>query len=79
VRLSQVEADARWQREQKDREREAKEQAERRLSATRGVVTRIRNRVANGVCPCCNRTFADLHRHMASQHPEFVEMEQADE
>lgn len=28
-------------------------------------------RIRNGVCPCCNRSFKDVHRHMKSQHPEF--------
>lgn len=26
-------------------------------------------RVTNGVCPCCNRTFKNLARHMATKHP----------
>ncbi len=33
--------------------------------------TKFKNRIANGVCPCCNRTFQNLHEHMKSQHPEF--------
>lgn len=36
--------------------------------AIKGQFTKYRNRVANGVCPCCNRNFANLARHMASQH-----------
>jgi hypothetical protein len=39
------------------------EQAEekgRSLSATRGQVTKIKNRVAKGICPCCNRQFMNL-------------------
>lgn len=44
---------------------------DKRLSATKGVVTRIKNRVGHGVCPCCNRTFGDLSRHMATKHPTF--------
>src|SRR3990167_9140447 len=39
--------------------------AERSLSATRGVVTRQRNRAAAGLCPCCNRHFVAMERHMA--------------
>lgn len=35
----------------------------------KGKVTAIKNRVANGVCPCCNRTFQNLMRHMQDQHP----------
>lgn len=30
---------------------------------------RHKSRVKNGVCPCCNRSFANLRRHMASKHP----------
>lgn len=26
-------------------------------------------RVYNGVCPCCNRTFQNLHSHMQTKHP----------
>ena len=32
---------------------------------------KMRERVKNGVCPCCNRSFENLRRHMESQHPEF--------
>jgi hypothetical protein len=41
--------------------------------ATRGNVTKLKKRVANGVCPCCNRTFANLGRHMAGQHPDYAD------
>ena len=42
------------------------------LRAQKGVATRIKNRIARGVCPCCNRQFADLARHMTSKHPDYV-------
>lgn len=32
---------------------------------------RMRERVKNGVCPCCNRTFQNLLEHMRTQHPDF--------
>jgi len=44
----------------------------RRAAAARGQVTRLKNRAAAGVCPCCNRTFVNLQRHMASKHAGFV-------
>lgn len=53
------------------RQQEQRQAAERQLAATRGVVTRIKNRVGHGVCPCCNRTFGDLARHMATKHPAY--------
>lgn len=43
--------------------------------ATKGHVTRKKKeleRVANGVCPCCNRSFRNLERHMAGQHPDYT-------
>lgn len=47
--------------------------AERSNRALKGVVTRTKKRAANGVCPCCTRTFQNLARHIEGQHPEFVE------
>ena len=31
----------------------------------------MRERVKNGVCPCCNRTFQNLLNHMKTKHPDF--------
>lgn len=52
-------------------EREAREATERRLIARKGANTRLRNRIKNGVCPCCTRSFSNLAKHMKSEHPEF--------
>lgn len=46
--------------------------AEYRRRAAVGQVTKIRNRIANGVCPCCNRTFVNLERHMSTKHPDYT-------
>lgn len=46
---------------------------ERSARATRGHLTRLKKRVAAGVCPRCNRTFKQLARHMKSQHPDYCE------
>jgi len=45
---------------------------ERRATAYKGHLTRQKRRAANGVCPCCKRTFKDLARHMSGKHPEYV-------
>jgi len=57
-----------------------KELAERRAEAAvrsarahKAAKTRLKNRIKNGVCPCCNRTFSNLHEHMMKQHPDFSE------
>lgn len=41
--------------------------------AIKGHHTRLKKRIANGVCPCCNRSFKNLHLHMENQHPEYLE------
>lgn len=53
-------------------QRDRAEATERRLSAAKGQVTKIKNRVGHGVCPCCTRSFGNLHRHMQSQHPDYA-------
>lgn len=42
-----------------------------RARALKGHVTRIKRRVANGVCPCCQRTFSNLAAHMETKHPKY--------
>lgn len=45
--------------------------AENQRDAVVKSYTRIRERVKNGVCPCCDRHFQNLWQHMKNQHPEF--------
>lgn len=65
--------------------REATEQAEHARSAERAreaehrarlkverAARALRRRIGAGVCPCCNRTFKQLARHMETKHPEAV-------
>jgi hypothetical protein len=64
-----------WEREA-TLEAQRRRAAERRTAAAKGQVTKIKKRVGNGVCPCCNRTFSQLAKHMASKHPEYARQEQ---
>jgi hypothetical protein len=57
------------ERAQHDQTRADRDANRRQLSASRGQVTKIKNRVGNGVCPCCDRSFTNLRRHMSTQHP----------
>ena len=59
----------------RDRAQDLASKRERQLSAQKGVTTRIKNRIARGVCPCCNRSFENLHRHMQTKHPDYAEAE----
>ena len=52
------------------READRANAAERRAAGYKGAATRLKNRAKAGVCPCCNRSFQDLARHMASKHSE---------
>ena len=65
-----------------DQRREAEARAEherRRANGYKGHATKITKRAKAGVCPCCNRSFENLRRHMATKHPQFtpIELEQA--
>ncbi|NIA70747.1 hypothetical protein HBA54_19285 [Pelagibius litoralis] len=50
----------------------------RRTAAAKGQVTKLKNRAAAGVCPCCNRSFVNLQRHMKTKHPDFAEGQKPD-
>ena len=57
------------------RQKERIEQRDRTNAALRGQITRVKNRVQHGVCPCCKRTFSQLARHMAAKHPDWKDQE----
>ena len=48
-------------------------ETESRRRAEKGAKTKLKKRIANGVCPCCTRTFQNLGQHMTNQHPEYTE------
>lgn len=53
------------QREYYFAEQRKNEQAQRKIK-------KLNKRSAAGLCPCCNRTFSQVSRHMKTKHPEFV-------
>lgn len=65
-RLDRAEARARAARDQADA-------AERSRRAYKGQLTKARKRIGNGTCPCCNRHFANVERHMRGQHPDYAD------
>ncbi len=55
---------------------EARHEAEvlkRQIAAGKGQLTRVKNRIARGVCTCCNRTFQNLANHMKTEHPQGLD------
>lgn len=53
-------------------QRDQTEAARREAAEAKASEVRLRWRVGNGVCPCCQRTFPALAAHVATKHPEFV-------
>ena len=45
--------------------------AERQTAAFKGVATKLKKRAIGGTCPCCNRSFSALAKHIATKHPDF--------
>ena len=43
----------------------------RALKAERAIKSH-KKRSAAGVCPCCNRTFTAMGKHMRTKHPDYV-------
>lgn len=73
-RLKQDQA---WYEQRLASEREDRAAAERRAAAARGQVTKLKNRASAGLCPCCNRSFVNLQRHMATKHEGWAAKEDA--
>lgn len=69
-RMAQKDDEIKYQREQR-------ELAERRVSAAKGQITKIKKRAFQGVCPCCNRQISNLQFHMHAKHPNYVEQPDA--
>jgi DNA-binding XRE family transcriptional regulator len=56
-----------------DRAREAEAMQRQKVAQISRSYQRVRTRIRNGVCPCCNRTFDNLARHMSTQHADYGE------
>jgi len=69
AKLIAAEQEAAWQRQRRQAAEDRATHLRKSRDGLRGVLTKERKRVGNGVCPCCSRTFQNLQRHMASQHP----------
>lgn len=54
-----------------------RDQAKASLSAQKGVTTKLKKRIAAGVCPVCKRSFHSLTDHMAHMHPDYPPTEAA--
>lgn len=76
---TQAEKESRAAKERADRlatmlmaQRDQTEAARTEAAEAKASEVRLRWRVGNGVCPCCQRTFPALAAHVATKHPEFA-------
>lgn len=81
--LAAKEAQLTSARSNRDYYQEKYHATEKKLDYKGRVLTRktnelhkVKTRIRHGVCPCCNRSFADLHKHMNSKHPGFSKSEE---
>jgi hypothetical protein len=58
-----------WYRDDAQRAQTARMTAERSAAAYKGQTTRLRKRAITGTCAFCHRHFANVERHVATQHP----------
>lgn len=72
MRIKELQRRLEWEAGECARQKAARDIAEKSLHATQGVVTRMKRRVGAGTCPCCQRTFRQLSKHMAQKHPDFT-------
>ncbi len=63
---------ARWAEQRIAAERTAARGSAIAAGCAKAKLERAMKRLGAGVCPCCNRTFSQLSRHMKSKHPELA-------
>jgi len=71
-RVAQKEDEISMWRATADDQRDKAEHERRRANGYKGHAAKITKRAKAGICPCCNRHFVALERHMATKHPTFT-------
>jgi hypothetical protein len=69
-----AERQASFARASRDAALDQADAAERSARAHKGHATRLRNRIAAGICPVpdCRRTFQNVRSHIEGQHPTWA-------
>jgi uncharacterized Zn finger protein (UPF0148 family) len=75
ARAEEAERQAKFARQDRDWYQDRMVAERRSKAAMKGHLTRMRNRIANGVCPVsgCRRHFDNVQAHIRGQHPDWVE------
>lgn len=78
-KLEAAETSLRIERRTRERTEQVAEHYKRSRAAVKGQLTRAKQRISAGTCPCCEAVFPDLGAHMAEAHPEYAAPEPDDE
>lgn len=79
AQVAQLTDDRQWYSDQMKAARKDAELQRRRAAAAKGQLTKIRNRVANGMCPVpgCKRSFTNVLDHLRNEHPDYHRHEES--
>lgn len=69
--IEEAQRELREEQLRRERAEKATKTARKAEAIARGKMRAQGERIANGVCPCCNRSFQNLHRHMQTKHPKW--------
>jgi hypothetical protein len=72
AQLATKEREVEQERKRKEWAQQEARVTERRRRALKGQITKVKKRIGHGVCPCCNRSFENLRRHMTTKHPAYA-------
>lgn len=72
-RLEEEKRKTAWAEQGRDSVQKRLDHTSRSRDVYKGKLHAVKERIKNGVCPCCNRSFVNLKRHMATKHPRFKE------
>ena len=72
AQLSAKEREVEQERKRKEWAQQEARITEHRRRALKGHLTKTKKRISHGVCPCCNRSFENLRRHMTTKHPAYI-------
>lgn len=78
ARIERVERQKLYLNQCADQDQAAIRDLSNQVRGQKAAKTKLLRRITNGVCPCCQRSFADVQRHMSTKHPgEVVSAEAA--
>ncbi len=75
--VTDLRSTARWYNDQLNAANAEAAHQRRKAGAARGQLTKIKNRIANGVCPVagCQRSFKNVLAHLRTVHPDYHQHE----